>query len=373
MVSPKTENSCLQVLQIGSVGSSGSGKTKDGATKYTTEVLAGLSGKVSVYYERINGFKSYVKCLALIPKYHKKNIDIIHVQGSDIHSIIGILLAMLFRKPLIVTLYAYGLDERRTLKRPLITGIFPILIEQIALSVSKQIITVSEWQKKRIGKNLRDKVIVIYPGISKTRLNRTAEKTKNDAVCITGSLLYPRERALRKGIDILGEIAKLTPQVTFHIVGGTYNEVKKILHSPPPNIVFHGYLDEKRLQILLLRSKFIITPSRHEAFSIPVLEGMAYGCIPLISNYCGVQDIVKDCGFVLELNPEFFSKTLLMLLGRVDEVDGMGTNCERISREFTWEKAAVKHAQIYQTIAFSNRTKDQTATQSTDFGKSNSY
>ena len=63
-----------------------------------------------------------------------------------------------------------------------------------------------------------------------------------------------------------------------------------------PNIVQLGNItDRNELSNLLKKSKIICMPSRTESTCIATLEGMYFGCIPIISRYSSfVQDTTNN-------------------------------------------------------------------------------
>jgi glycosyltransferase involved in cell wall biosynthesis len=319
-----------------------------GAAKYTMELLRKLSPNATVYYERITGLKSHLRGLSLLTRYYDRNIDQVHVHGRGSHCVIGILLSIFLRKPLILTLYTYHFDEIRAMHKSAAANLASVALERIAMCIAHTVIVVSEWQRGRLPPTIMDKTIVVYPGTSELKAAPHFRDKHNSAVCVTAPL--DAYRAIRKGVDILGEIAELTPQVTFHVVGGSSRQIKSLAIKTPPNVVFHGYLLEEQLENLLSRSRFVVAPSRHESFHIAVLEGMKYGCIPIVSESCGVQDILKDCGLVLPLSADLFSKGMIRLLEKKEEAERMRTESLRISERFTWKRTCDAYLAICQRV-----------------------
>ena len=114
-----------------------------------------------------------------------------------------------------------GYDESLILHRPLRVRVGYFLFERMVRNFANIIIVYSEWQKKRLKFN--GKIHVIYPGVDHIQILGVNFLEKvNHAVCITGPL-SSSERVMRKGIDILLQIAK-KPEIIFHIVGATYTQ-----------------------------------------------------------------------------------------------------------------------------------------------------
>jgi rhamnosyl/mannosyltransferase len=67
------------------------------------------------------------------------------------------------------------------------------------------------------------------------------------------------------------------------------------------NVQFLGRLPDEQLVEQYNRSDVIVLPSvtRAEAFGLVVLEGMAAGCVPVVSDLPGVRDLVSRTGVVV--------------------------------------------------------------------------
>jgi glycosyltransferase involved in cell wall biosynthesis len=67
------------------------------------------------------------------------------------------------------------------------------------------------------------------------------------------------------------------------------------------NIVFTGALTGETLVNCLNRHRYMIVPSRWaEPFGIVALEGMACGCLPIVSNGGGLPDAVGQAGLLFK-------------------------------------------------------------------------
>jgi glycosyltransferase involved in cell wall biosynthesis len=67
------------------------------------------------------------------------------------------------------------------------------------------------------------------------------------------------------------------------------------------NVHFLGRIPDEQLQAQYNRSDVVVLPSvtKAEAFGLVVLEGMAAGCVPVVSDLPGVRDLVSRTGVVV--------------------------------------------------------------------------
>lgn len=128
------------------------------------------------------------------------------------------------------------------------------------------------------------------------------EQKKNIVITVGRLGIYEKNTELL--LDSILEIPdNLRSQWKFYFVGPQTTEfsqyIAKFLEDNPmlvPNIVQLGNItDRNELSNLLKKSKIICMPSRTESTCIATLEGMYFGCIPIISRYSSfVQDTTNN-------------------------------------------------------------------------------
>lgn len=76
-----------------------------------------------------------------------------------------------------------------------------------------------------------------------------------------------------------------------------------IIHNISHQVRFLGFLTGQAIVSELNAHRFLLVPSRwEEPFGIVALEGMACGCIPIVSDGGGLPDAVGSAGVVFERN-----------------------------------------------------------------------
>lgn len=82
-----------------------------------------------------------------------------------------------------------------------------------------------------------------------------------------------------------------------------YNECMHLISrgSLKNAVMVLGKLDKNTLEKYYKEANFIIAPSVFDTFNMSVLEAMSFGCIPIVSNNCGIQDIINnENGYIIE-------------------------------------------------------------------------
>ena len=116
-----------------------------------------------------------------------------------------------------------------------------------------------------------------------------------------------------KGVDILLEAARLTPNVRY-IIAGAGAEEAKLKAIAPANITFLGYVADTR--VVYAESNIVVIPSRSEGQGIVALEAMASGVPVIAANVGGLAESIIDgvTGvLVAPENPKALADTVLSL------------------------------------------------------------
>jgi len=115
------------------------------------------------------------------------------------------------------------------------------------------------------------------------------------------------------------------------------------------NVRFVGRLSDERLRAEYDRSDVIVLPSvtKAEAFGLVVLEGMAAGCVPVVSDLPGVRDLVSRTGVVVPARD--VSALRAALLGLASD----GMRLERLCRaarrraeELNWDTCVDRYEDV---------------------------
>jgi len=62
------------------------------------------------------------------------------------------------------------------------------------------------------------------------------------------------------------------------------------------DIIFREGVPDFELEKIYSESKIVLSTSAAEGFGLPPLEGMAYGCLPVVSDIPQHRETVKDLG-----------------------------------------------------------------------------
>ena len=105
-----------------------------------------------------------------------------------------------------------------------------------------------------------------------------------------------------KGLEWLIPAVAGRPGLELTLIGdGAHRAEYELLAGSAENVLFTGRVSDEDLHRAYDTHDVVVLPSvtQAEAFGLVVLEGMAAGCVPVVSDLPGVRDLVSDTGLVV--------------------------------------------------------------------------
>ncbi|MCC5632336.1 glycosyltransferase [Nostoc sphaeroides CHAB 2801] len=117
-------------------------------------------------------------------------------------------------------------------------------------------------------------------------------------------------------------------------------------------VTFTGMVSGTLKYAALAAANLYVAPSYSEGFSISILEGMASGLPCIITNGCNFPEAAKaEAAHVVEIDVNAIANALIECLSNPQQAREMGDRArEFIFQNYTWDHAAHKLIQVYQTV-----------------------
>ena len=228
------------------------------------------------------------------------------------------------------------------------------------LAKAAAIIVGSRHTESEIPESLRDKTIYMPENaINPERFSKVTTYPKGPLrACFVGRmvaykgpdmLLEAAKPLLRDGrmvLDMIGDGPLLEGLKAQAVADGTTDAVR-----------FHGWVEHDGVQNIMTNCSLLAFPSIREFGGGVVLEAMALGLVPLIVDYAGPSELVKDgLGFKIRLDsrPQVIadfrqeleqivkSPTILPKIGKAAR--------QHVLQMFTWDKKAQQVMQVYDWV-----------------------
>jgi len=215
------------------------------------------------------------------------------------------------------------------------------------------LVACSEGLKERALRFLSDVSIDVIPnGIDLDRFSPTGKAESSDIL----RLLTVGRLSVTKRVEILIDAARILHNdgynVHFTIVGGgkLEQELRQIvLETNLSDIIeITGRMDAEKMPQVYRQNDIFISASMQEGMSNAMLEAMASG-LPIITTRCeGVEELIKDNGFIVEnARAEQIAAAIRKLVADKETFRGMSTAARKQAENFGWDKVAQKYIERY--------------------------
>jgi glycosyltransferase involved in cell wall biosynthesis len=158
-------------------------------------------------------------------------------------------------------------------------------------------------------------------------------------------LIYPARAWPHKNHPRLFEafeiLRKHDPNLRLILTGGGLERLGRL----PEAVERWGIVPAAELASLYRRAACLVFPSLYEGFGLPPLEAMACGCPVAASNVAAIPEVCGDAAVLFDpTDPEAIATAVLEADARADELREQGYTR---AAEFTWEKTARAHEDVY--------------------------
>ena len=160
----------------------------------------------------------------------------------------------------------------------------------------------------------------------------------------------------RKGVDlIIKAIKEMNPSIKVCFIGeGDYLDEIEALEKKYSNVSLFVGLSQVEIQKILIKSKFLLLPTRNEGFPTSTIESMYCGVPVLVSDIPQTKEQVIEGvnGFIIPVNNSqaLFEKMNLLANIEQDKYDVMVEKTRFCFREISLSTVCVKLIETYKGI-----------------------
>ena len=273
-----------------------------------------------------------------------RRTDLVFCWFGKLPAFFAVLFARIFRKKSIVVGGGDCVSARTQTGRPyeVFSNFWKGLLVRWLFKNTDKIFAVSEFSRAELLKNVgvkMGKTALVYHGFDEKTFIRG--KSPKDKIAVTIGTLW-KEDYIRKGYVHFIECARRMPDYIFYLVGpqmDSYLEKHEIL---PGNLrlLDRGLYGNFLIELLNLASVYVQL-SEWETFGCAVAEAMLCECVPIVSRYGALPEVVGDCGFYVDsFNPLEVSAAVRTAYYRQKEIGPKAR--KRIIEKFPLEKREEK-------------------------------
>jgi glycosyltransferase involved in cell wall biosynthesis len=124
------------------------------------------------------------------------------------------------------------------------------------------------------------------------------------------------------------------------------------LENVPPRVHFTGYVPDEDLPALYSGATALLYPSFYEGFGLPVLEAMASGTVPIVSNSTAPQEVAGDAGIGVDAHdPDSIASAIVGIVKDPSRREELRHRSIRRSETFSWDRTASLTWQVLEESA----------------------
>ncbi len=125
--------------------------------------------------------------------------------------------------------------------------------------------------------------------------------------------------------------------------------VRSAAAQHPDRLVLAGIVDDHQLAGLYRTAIALLLPSLWEGFGLPVLEAMASGCIPVLTDRASLPEVGRDAALFLPVTASAaaWAAAVRKLTSDVTLCTRLAARGITLASEQTWERSAERLIEIY--------------------------
>jgi glycosyltransferase involved in cell wall biosynthesis len=209
------------------------------------------------------------------------------------------------------------------------------------------VIAVSTLEKEFIRRKLgiaRPSIYVCYPHVRVERFIEVKPCIVCRTACYVGALSYV------KGADLLPEIFKHVKrevrEFQLYVIGkGPLLHRLKQYSSKTRGFYVLGWLPHDVIKRVFSKCRVLMAPSRADTFGVPVLEGMAAGLVPVVTEMVGARDFVEkvNSNLIVPVDPISIAEKVIEVLNMdLEEIRRLSAKSKSVA--MTWDTKKAEQA-----------------------------
>jgi len=285
----------MKVLVVGSINESPFIKTdvlllSEFSTVDTVNIIGGFGG--GTLTKSIQVMKLFYLLLFIIPPKIRNN-DLTYVWFADVHALFCIWCAKVFHKRTIVCIGGYEVCDMPEIGYGLQRKSVGLRgrISRMVLRDADVCIIPSQSYYERSLPYVDERRLFLYPTCTRLEYPTTIPPKKTIAVMVGSAT---PTTYLLKGIPLYNEIATRS-DINCYLIGDYDTEIS----GRYPHITYLGKMGHEKVIQWLSSAKIYCQVSYTESYGVAVMEAMACGCIPVVSDKDNLGDSVKGNKFAV--------------------------------------------------------------------------
>jgi len=169
------------------------------------------------------------------------------------------------------------------------------------------------------------------------------------------TFVYTAALTLRKGIPYLMDAWRKADlkDARLYLIGGQDAEILPYLKNLPDNVTPFGFMPHTKVREIYRECDAYLLPSLEEGQARSVLEAMAAGLMPIITEETGATDIMvpgEDGLLVQSRNVDSLVEAFRFAAANRERVRAMGESAKKRVQPYTWDAYGKRCAQLLEKM-----------------------
>ncbi|UWF77888.1 MULTISPECIES: glycosyltransferase family 4 protein [Microbacterium] len=166
-------------------------------------------------------------------------------------------------------------------------------------------------------------------------------------------VLHAGGAAERKNLGALAEawprVHRERPEHTL-VLAGPPHPRRTALFEGMPGAVLLGRVPDDLMPGLVAAASAVVVPSLYEGFGLPVLEAMAANVPAVVANTSSLPEVASGHAVMVEPDAASIAAGLIDATADRASLAGMLRDAREHAGAFTWERSALAHARIWDSV-----------------------
>lgn len=226
------------------------------------------------------------------------------------------------------------------------------IAEYIFLRFSDRLLFLSSSSLEMASKLYKinsSKVKIISNGID-NYFHKVFLKRENTAINKIRIVFVGDFNRKEKGFEFLQSVLNImNEEFELYVIGSGYPELK----NSEKSFYFFDKMSAEKLADFYIDKHIFISASYYESFSIAVVEAMAAGLVPVVTNETGMSRLINhgENGFKFKYDDtKSLHEIFYFLISNKDIINKISRESSKIYDELCWEKIRILYERLYSEV-----------------------
>ncbi len=282
-----------------------------------------------------------------------KGSDVVHVHAIDFFVDFLAASKLLHKKPLVVSTHG-GFFHTKFAQR--LKKVYFNTVTRVSLSAANHVVSCSENDHELFSKLHPNKTTLIENGINTDKFAGAPSTHSNKQMLFIGR--FSNNKRIDLLLDWFAQLNKHDPEFKLVIAGKDWDDNYAKLQSQVAKLGLSNSVEfvieasEKQLASIVAKSSYVVSASEYEGFGMTIIECMAGGLIPVMSDIKSFSKILHatGCGSIVDFNDAQSAANWLSNIDSHQQIIEQKQRSAEQALNYSWPKVSQQFNALYQQV-----------------------